>query len=154
MHQRHDGRRVHAAGEKRTKRDIGNHSRPHSLDQAIFQLCDGILLRPFKRVIKTLRRRLSRVLHNEIGQILTGLNLHLKSIAPGNDKVLSQRISQACNFVDEALAQVQRLSAGLHLSDSEATGVVCALRDGHWRWHGAGMRREIPAWLHSNASSK
>jgi PAS domain S-box-containing protein len=75
------------------------------------------------------RRHLSRELHDEVGQILTGIKLHLKSISSGGDRVLSGKLSEACGHVDEAIAQVRRLSAGLRPASLDALGLVPALRE-------------------------
>ena len=35
-----------------------------------------------------------------------------------------------------------------------ALHLICALRAGHWRWHCAGIRREMPLLMHFNTASK
>jgi signal transduction histidine kinase len=65
---------------------------------------------------ETERRHLARELHDEIGQLLTGLRLMLRSETTLAPDLLRERLGQAQEVVDEILARVRRVSVELLLS--------------------------------------
>ena len=74
------------------------------------------------------RRRLSRLLHDDIGQSLTALNVKLailrsKARGPARDD-----LGSAQAILEKSLNQLQRLSQDLHPSAVEDFGLVPALR--------------------------
>jgi signal transduction histidine kinase len=76
------------------------------------------------------RRHLSRELHDEIGQILTGIKLHLQSTPTTLSGVeIVEHMHIACDYVDEAIAQVRRLSTGLRPPALDVLGLEAALRE-------------------------
>jgi len=76
------------------------------------------------------RRHLSRELHDEIGQILTGIKLHLQSspVNAGSGDA-AKHVQVACDYVDEAIAQVRRLSTGLRPPALDVLGLEAALKE-------------------------
>jgi signal transduction histidine kinase len=72
------------------------------------------------------RRRLARELHDEIGQLLTGLRLLLKLNGDSPD-VLKTRFELARSIVDDLLARVRRLSFDLRPADLDQLGLLTAL---------------------------
>jgi len=76
-------------------------------------------------VQETERRHLARELHDEIGQLLTGLRLLLRLDSPAD--ALKTRFEQARNIVDDLLARVRRLSFDLRPADLDQLGLLPAL---------------------------
>jgi signal transduction histidine kinase len=75
---------------------------------------------------ETERKGLARELHDEIGQLLTGLRLLLKLNGYSPD-VLKTRFEQARTIVDDLLARVRRLSFDLRPADLDQLGLLAAL---------------------------
>lgn len=78
------------------------------------------------------RRQLARDLHDDIGQQLTGIKLHLQRLVRKLDhgseiRTLATDLSQS---VDDALAKVRSLSLSLHPLQLETLGLEAAVR-----WH-------------------
>jgi len=74
------------------------------------------------------RRRISRLLHDEIGQSLTALNVHLAVLRGRSRGAVQAQLKSAQALLESALAEVQRLSQDLHPSAVEDIGLVPALR--------------------------
>ena len=73
------------------------------------------------------RRRLARELHDEVGQLLTGLRLLLKpngDLPPG---AIDVRLEQARAVVDDLLGRVRRISFDLRPADLDQLGLLPAL---------------------------
>jgi PAS domain S-box-containing protein len=73
------------------------------------------------------RRHLARELHDEIGQLLTGLRLLLRLNEDSPASELKMRFAQARAIVDDLLARVHRLSVDLRPADLDQFGLVSAL---------------------------
>jgi PAS domain S-box-containing protein len=78
-------------------------------------------------VQETERRHLASELHDEIGQLLTGLRLLLKSNGDASADAIKSRFEQARNIVDDLLATVRRLSFDLRPADLDQFGLLPAL---------------------------
>ena len=74
------------------------------------------------------QRRISRLLHDEIGQSLTALNVQLAVLRGRSRGAVQAQLKSAQALLESALAQVQRLSQDLHPSAVEDIGLVPALR--------------------------
>ncbi len=78
------------------------------------------------------RARLSRDLHDELGQTLTGLRLRLTALeTTGLD---SPHLRAALASVDEGVAQVRGIARNLRPPALDALGLAAALRDHAERW--------------------
>jgi signal transduction histidine kinase len=73
------------------------------------------------------RRHLSRELHDEIGQLLTGLRFLLKPNGDMPNEVVVSRLEQARSIIDEILDKVRGLSADLRPAALDHLGLVPAL---------------------------
>jgi signal transduction histidine kinase len=93
----------------------------HSLDQS----------REFAARLLTVqeaeRKHLARELHDEVGQVLTGLRLLLKLDRQPMADALKTRLEHAVTMVDELLARVQGLSFDLRPADLDHFGLLPAL---------------------------
>lgn len=78
-------------------------------------------------VQETERRHLASELHDEIGQLLTGLRLLLKANGEASAKAISNRFDQARSIVDDLLTAVRRLSFDLRPADLDQLGLLAAL---------------------------
>ncbi len=76
---------------------------------------------------ETERRHLARELHDEIGQLLTGLRLMLRPEGTLAPDLVRVRLEQAQAVVDEILARVRRVSADLRPADLDQLGLLPAL---------------------------
>ena len=93
----------------------------HSLDQ--LQTLAARLL----TVQENERRHLARELHDEIGQVLTGLRLLLKPNGDPPVEALKKRFEQARTIIEDLLDRVQGLSFDLRPADLDHLGLVPAL---------------------------
>jgi PAS domain S-box-containing protein len=73
------------------------------------------------------RRHLASELHDEIGQLLTGLRLMLKVNGEASAETIKSRFEQARNIVDDVIATVRRLSFDLRPADLDQFGLLPAL---------------------------
>ncbi|HEY0605447.1 MAG TPA: PAS domain-containing protein [Herpetosiphonaceae bacterium] len=89
-----------------------------------------LLSRRLVEVQETERRHLARELHDEIGQMLTGLNLLLEPRRPGVDAELSDRLEAAQTLIMELTSRVRQLSLDLRPSMLDDFGLLATLR-----WH-------------------
>ncbi len=76
------------------------------------------------------RRHLARELHDEIGQILTGLNLTLAAGAHGSADQATVSLAKAQGLVSDLMVRVRDLSLGLRPSMLDDMGLLSALL-----WH-------------------
>ncbi|MCQ4315069.1 histidine kinase [Pseudomonas zhaodongensis] len=76
-------------------------------------------------------RQLARDLHDDIGQQLTGLKLHLQRLegSLSHEPSLASLVGQLTEAVDEALNKVRSLSLALHPLQLETLGLQAAV---HW----------------------
>ena len=74
------------------------------------------------------QRRVSRLLHDEIGQSLTALNVQLAVLRARSRGKTQDQLKSAQDLLENALGQVQRLSHDLYPSAVEDLGLVPALR--------------------------
>ncbi|MFQ5610648.1 MAG: GAF domain-containing protein [Anaerolineae bacterium] len=78
------------------------------------------------------RRRISRELHDEMGQALTAIKLNLQMVAaslPPENTVLAERLDEVIELSASALQEVRRLAMDLRPSMLDDLGLVPAL---HW----------------------
>ncbi len=73
------------------------------------------------------RRHLASELHDEIGQLLTGLRLMLKVNGEASGETIKSRFEQARSIVDDLIATVRRLSFDLRPADLDQFGLLPAL---------------------------
>lgn len=76
---------------------------------------------------ETERRHLARELHDEIGQLLTGLHLLLGPNGESPDGTLKTRFEQARTIVDDLVAKVRTMSFDLRPVDLDMLGLLPAL---------------------------
>jgi signal transduction histidine kinase len=74
------------------------------------------------------RRNISRLLHDEIGQSLTAVNVRLAVLKAHAKDGLQKEILSAQQLLEKTMEQVQRLSQELHPSAVEDLGLITALR--------------------------
>jgi PAS domain S-box-containing protein len=86
-----------------------------------------IVSRRLLEVQESERRRLARELHDEIGQLLTGLRFLLKPDVPAAPGEVQTRFQQARELVDELLNRVRNLSGNLRPAALDQFGLVPAL---------------------------
>jgi PAS domain S-box-containing protein len=73
------------------------------------------------------RRHLARELHDEVGQLLTGLRLLLKLNGDASIDTIKGRFDQARSIVDDLFGTVRRLSFDLRPADLDQFGLLPAL---------------------------
>jgi len=102
-------------------RDITEHKRAEDMLQTFSQ-----------RLIETQeaeRRRVARALHDEIGQALTALKLHLQLLLQAAQaSPLTQPLQDSLGRIDRAVQQVRELSFDLRPALLDDLGLVAALR--------------------------
>ena len=84
-----------------------------------------IISRRLLQVQEAERRQIALELHDEIGQILTGLKLTLEMIARQNEA--GESIEQAQNLVNDVMAKVRKLSLDLRPATLDHLGLFSAL---------------------------
>jgi two-component system sensor histidine kinase UhpB len=92
------------------------------------------LVRRLRRVEEEERTRMSRQVHDGVGQLLTALKLDLRwlarRVASGHEPAaLLDRLAQAEALVDDTIGTVQKLALDLRPSALDALGLPAALRD-------------------------
>ncbi|HLP00652.1 MAG TPA: sensor histidine kinase [Opitutaceae bacterium] len=98
------------------------------------QVAQEQLRRMTRRVITAQeeeRKLISRELHDEIAQILTGINVQLailKQASTVNDRGLRQRIAHTQRFVEKSVTAVHRFARELRPAVLDDLGLVPALR--------------------------
>ena len=88
------------------------------------------------------RRRIARVLHDEIGQSLTGLSLMINSLY-SPDQVNTEQFSKTQKLIEELIAKTQKLSLDLRPAMLDEMGVLPTLL---WFFH----RYENQTGIHIN----
>jgi len=74
------------------------------------------------------RRYLSRELHDQAGQMLTGLRMELASISPGDDaEEVARRIEHARGIVDQTLRVIRNIAMLLRPSMLDDLGLIAAI---------------------------
>jgi PAS domain S-box-containing protein len=86
-----------------------------------------VLSRRLVQVQEEERRHLARELHDEIGQLLTGLRFLLKPNGGLPDELVQSRCEQARSIVDQLLDKVRGLSADLRPPALDHLGLIPAL---------------------------
>ncbi|MCE9575060.1 MAG: PAS domain S-box protein [Deltaproteobacteria bacterium] len=94
------------------------------------------------------RTRIARTVHDELGQLLTGLKLDLRwlarRLAPDAAAPITDRLAEAERLTDRTLETVQRIALELRPSVLDALGLVAAIRDEARRFeHRAGLALEV-----------
>jgi signal transduction histidine kinase len=77
------------------------------------------------------RRRISRDLHDEVGQVLTGINLHLATLkkeATANTKDLKRKIARTQRLVEKSVSIVHQFAGQLRPAALDDLGLIPALR--------------------------
>lgn len=83
-----------------------------------------IISRRLLQVQESERRHIALELHDEIGQLLTGLNLTLEMVARQNSP--SNSITQAQNLVNDLITKVRKLSLDLRPATLDHLGLLSA----------------------------
>ncbi len=78
------------------------------------------------------RKRISRELHDELGQTLTAMSINLAiietALLPGRDPLVMERLTETSELVDQTLDQIRDLSLELRPSLLDDLGLLPALR--------------------------
>jgi len=76
------------------------------------------------------RRHIARELHDEIGQMLTGIKLHVQNVPVSpTTQELAIHVQTAESYVDDAIKEVRRLSTGLRPPALDVLGLESAIRE-------------------------
>lgn len=100
------------------------------------------------------RRRLAREIHDELGQILTGLKIELGWIAnhlPDGRTDLENHLDQALNLADSALTTVRRVATELRPQLLDDLGLKAAL---DWLLQESSSRAHLASSLHFQVPRK
>jgi len=93
------------------------------------------------------RARLSRVVHDELGQLLTALKMDLRWMTrklTGSSLGLAGKLDEAEQLLDSSMAAVQRMALELRPSALDTLGLAAALRDEARRFEArAGLAVEV-----------
>lgn len=113
------------------------------------------------RIQETERRRLACELHDEVGQVLTGLKLSLEMAARLPAEARRARLDEAWALTDQLLGQVRRMSLDLRPSMLDDLGLLPAM---NWlfeqytartgvrvNFEHAGLKRRFPAEIETAA---
>ncbi len=103
----------------------------------------GELLNRLMSVQEEERRRLAREIHDELGQLLTGLSLNLKlcqEVIPPELETAHRHIARASALVRDSIEQSHRIIANLRPTVLDDLGLVAAIQDEVHRWlHPVGL---------------
>jgi PAS domain S-box-containing protein len=77
---------------------------------------------------ETERRHIAQELHDEIGQILTTINLNLESLRSDVSPAAQHRIDESVQIIDRAIEQVRNLSLDLRPASLDLLGLEITLR--------------------------
>lgn len=97
----------------------------------------GELLNRLMSVQEEERRRLAREIHDELGQLLTGLSLNLKlcqEAVPPDLKTAHEYLARASTLVRDSIEQSHRIIADLRPTVLDDLGLVAAIQDEVHRW--------------------
>ena len=86
-----------------------------------------LLSRRLVEVQEAERRSIARELHDQIGQVLTGLKLVLEMTARETGDLRNENLAEALSLVDELMAQVRELSLSLRPAMLDDLGLLPAL---------------------------
>src|SRR4051794_38906351 len=75
------------------------------------------------------RQRIARGLHDEVGQVLTGVLLQLDSLAAGDQAARRREVEETKQAVRQALEEVRRIARELRPEMLEQLGLVSALTE-------------------------
>ena len=79
------------------------------------------------------RSRMSREVHDELGQLLTGLKMDVrwvaKRLAPDVTSPVAEKLAEAERLIDSTVITVQRIALELRPSALDALGLPAAIRD-------------------------
>jgi signal transduction histidine kinase/CheY-like chemotaxis protein len=90
------------------------------------------------------RRRISRDLHDSVGQCLVGLQLTLNAVVRSNDdSVKREKLKESVTLLDEAMREVRTVSYLLHPPMLDLAGLEPAIR-----WYVEGFNKRSPIELH------
>ena len=95
------------------------------------------------------RIRISREIHDELGQQLTGLKMDmhwLQKQIPDENTLVKEKISGIVTLIDETVKSVRRIAADLRPSMLDDLGLIAALE---WHAQETGRRSEIDISFHS-----
>jgi signal transduction histidine kinase len=87
-----------------------------------------VLSRRLLEAQETERRHLAHELHDEIGQVLTAVNLNLESLRARVDRRAWPRLDESVEVVNRAIEQVRDLSLDLRPAALDLLGLESALR--------------------------
>jgi signal transduction histidine kinase len=106
--------------------------RRHLDTQQALELSEQRLRRLSRRLLEVQeaeRRHLARELHDEIGQALTAIKLHIEALGrAGGDAALRPRFDAALEAVGQALERVRHLATTLRPAQLDELGLAAALR--------------------------
>lgn len=74
------------------------------------------------------RKRLSRELHDGVGQMLSAMKLMLESITPSNSKLMKIKLREALDLMKSIIQEVRRVSFNLTPSSLDDFGLVPAIK--------------------------
>jgi signal transduction histidine kinase len=116
---------------KRASEELTNHARRISTlleDVSSAQKALQGLSRRLLEIQESERRHLARELHDEIGQILTAIQINLETVErTAEARDLKPRLHESVALVEQALLQVRNLSLDLRPSLLDDLGLVSAL---------------------------
>jgi len=73
------------------------------------------------------RKRIARELHDEVGQALTSILVHIKVLAQGQDPATQTHMAELSDLIDNTLTEVRLLSRELRPSALDDLGLTAAL---------------------------
>ncbi|MGO8815863.1 MAG: PAS domain S-box protein [Terriglobia bacterium] len=130
-----DGRPVYAIGmvEDISKRKWAEEERQRSLEQ--FRALSARL----QSIREEERKRVSREIHDQLGQALTGIKIDFRFLVrelPAGENEISRRIASILKLVDESIQTVRRIASELRPGMLDDLGLVAALE-----WAGQDFQR-------------
>ena len=128
------------------RRSVQEHLRTQRAEAKMRQLSQQLV-----RAQEEERRAISRELHDEIGQMLTGLRMEFRSLARlygAPQPEFHARINQGKTLLDQALQAVRDIAMGLRPSMLDDLGLEAALQ---WQARDFCRRHDIPVNLTVNA---
>lgn len=128
------------------RRNAEQHLRTQEAEDRMRQLSHQLV-----RAQEEERKAISRELHDEIGQLLTGLRMEFRSLAKLHGAPAEQfqkRIEQGRAVLDQALQSVRDIAMGLRPSMLDDLGLEAALQ---WQAREFCRRHDVPVNLTVNA---
>ncbi len=135
-----------------TARNISGHKHTEEkLKEATGRLRD--LAGRIQQIREEERSKLSREIHDELGQVLTVLKIQLsltrKKLLPGQHE-LEEKLEYACSLLDQTVESVQQISAELRPGILDELGLIAALE---WQAREFEKRVGIPCRLSLSANA-